>query len=141
MQFGRIKTDFSDLKDGFLFGLWPDNAESKEWKQGAWLGLSPPVAPKWAASPLYVDEFDVHVWKHECFTIDFKTGSHKIYRNGEIVAENTYDTIQNMEGLIDTADFASLGCAFRSTGAKMMSIVGRVTDLQIFGKELPAPPP
>ena len=138
MQFGRIKPDFSDLEDGFLFGLWPDNAESKEWKQSAWLAMSPPITNKWAASPLYVDGFDVHVWKHECFTVDFKTGSHKIYRNGELVAENTYDTIKNMEGLVDTANFTCLGCAFRSTGSKIMSIVGRVTDLQIFSKELPA---
>ena len=72
MQFGNIKPDFSDLEDGILFGLWPDNHFGKEWKQSAWLAMSPPITNKWATSPLYVDEFDVHVWKQECFTMNFK---------------------------------------------------------------------
>ena len=137
MQYGNIKPDFSDLDDGFLFGLWPDNAEGKEWKQSAWLAMSPPITNKWAALKLYVDGFDVHVWKHECFTLNFDTGDLKLFRNGEKVSEGTFDTIKNMEGLTDSANFACIGCAFRTTGSKIMSIVGRVTDLQIHGKELP----
>ena len=96
---GNLEPDYSDISSGFLFATWPDNPEGKEWKQSAWLAMSPPVTNVWAAAPLYVDQYDTQVWKHECFTVDWASGGLELWRGGARVATGDFETIRTMAGL------------------------------------------
>ena len=68
MQFGTIRSDWTDLDYGFLYGTWDS---------GPWIGVSPPdtVLNSWGALTKLEDDFPFQVWKHQCVSISLKLGN------------------------------------------------------------------
>ena len=137
LQFGRMKEDFSDISEGFIWGNWPND----EVTSSQWLGF--PVRKTatyaWASFPTFEDNYTRNVWKHQCFSINFLTGRVKYVLNGKPIynVRNLYQGFKEELDLFPRYfDFLSLGCAYQTTGSKIKSMVGQISDLQIFGTEL-----
>ena len=130
IQFGKIRQDWTDLEYGFLYGTWDS---------GPWVALAPPgtVLNTWGALHKLQEDFPFQVWKHQCIAISLESGRLKLFINGKKIQEHYFENIKKLRDKIPrTADFAAVGCAYRSTGAKLMSMMGSVTDFQVFGSEL-----
>jgi hypothetical protein len=137
LQFGRMKQDFSDISEGYIWGNWPES----EVISRQWIGFPVQKTPTfaWAGFPTFVDNFNRNVWKHQCFSVNFLTGSLKYFLNGvhQYSVPNIYKDIkQELEPFPSYFNFVSLGCAFQTTGSKIKSTVAQLTDLQMFGSEL-----
>ena len=69
-SFGSINDDFTDLEEGYLFGVW---------ETGPWLGYkgSEDSVYEWLALG---ENFlhDLQIWRHSCLSIDFETGDVKL---------------------------------------------------------------
>ena len=132
-----MKQDFSDISEGYIWGNWPES----EVISRQWIGFPVQMTPTfaWAGFPTFVDSFNRNVWKHQCFSINFLTGSLKYFLNGvhQYSVQNIYKDIkQELDPFPRYFNFISLGCAFQTTGSKIKSTVAQLTDLQIFGSEL-----
>ena len=136
MQFGRMKEDFSDITEGYIWGNWPES----EIITGQWIGIptNPPIMA-WVSLPTFTDKFNRNVWKHQCFSINFSTGKVKYFLNGEekFSEPNLYkDVKDDIDPFSRTFDFLSLGCVYQTTGSKIKSTLSQYTDLQMFSREL-----
>ena len=73
--FGSIKEDFTDMDEGYLFGVW---------ETGPWLAYkgSNNTVHEWVAlGENFLHDFQI--WRHSCFSIDFEAGKIRLVENGE----------------------------------------------------------
>ena len=139
LQFGQMREDFSDISDGYILGNWPESDVTSR----QWIGFPVKKTPTfaWAGLPAFVDNFNRNVWKHQCLSVNFLTGSLKYFLNGihQYTVVNIYkDFKEEVDPLPRFFNFVSLGCAYQTTGSKIKSTVAQYTDLQMFGSELSA---
>ena len=110
------------MDEGYLFGVW---------ETGPWLAYkgSNDTVHEWVAlGENFLHDFQI--WRHSCFSIDFEAGKIRLVENGETRHEmNSLELLRPR-----TINFVSIGCYYKSS--EYMSMVGKVTDLQIFSKEL-----
>ena len=106
------------------------------WETGPWLGyktMGDSVFEWLALGENFLH--DLQIWRHSCFSIDFETGDIKLVENGETRFRiNSEDLHQ-----LTTINHVSVGCLYNGAGSAMetyMSMYGRVTDMQIFGRIL-----
>ena len=127
MQIGIINSDFSDLEQGFLFGYWDT---------GPWLGYRlKDKAYNWFAHVPIGSQ--LHTWTHTCFTFDLNTGSYKLAENGKIVFRKFYPSLTKASQLLNlTFNFFSVGCVNKKENFKYSVMHGKVTDVQVWEKEL-----
>ena len=109
------------------------------YETGPWLAMKSTGDPAYSWLG-YGDHFfkDLQVWRHSCFTIDFNSGATKLVENGKKTFEGTStDLIKVGKSFNGSINFVSAGCYYRPDGPiGHMSMVGSVTDVQIFGKVL-----
>ena len=120
--FGNIKEDFSDMDQGYLFGIW---------ETGPWLAYkdSDDTVHEWVSLGQNAIP-DFQIWRHSCIAINFETGDITLVENG-----NTRFRVNSQKLVrLRRISFVSAGCYYKSSG--YMSMHGRVTDLQMYSKEL-----
>ena len=124
MSFGTIRPDFKGLEEGILIGAWEDEywfaIKNRTNKNYVWQSLG--------------DNFmrDVQIWRHSCVSFDFDTKQVQLFENGEKRYEKISEVVQKIG---ETLNHVAAGCLYRSF--RYLSMYGRVTDLQIFGRVLP----
>ena len=126
---GNILPDFTDLDGGFLFGSW---------HTGPWYGTTVKGENTYGWFGLG-DKHDteLQIWHHYCFTFDMVTGYTVLVENGRVRFESPYEEAKNLGGAWGKkANHVSAGCSYRASGTGYMSMAGRITDLQIFGRIL-----
>ena len=66
MGFGTIRTDFIDMEEGVVFGIW---------ETGPWIGMKYRTSDSYAWVAMGENFMqDLQIWRHTCFSIDFETG-------------------------------------------------------------------
>ena len=125
LSFGTIRSDFLIMEEAVLFGIW---------EEGPWLGFryrtNQDAIWDWVSLG---DNFmhDLQIWRHSCFTIDFESGHVTLVENGKVRIKTQSDKIKKLGG---TMNHVSAGCLYHPS--EYLSMYGRVTDLQIFGRIL-----
>ena len=124
--FGNIRSDFTDMDEGFAFGTW---------ESGPWMGVKNRTNTNYAwvsLGPKFMH--DVQIWRHTCLSMNFYTGHVKLFENGKERYRTQSDLIQKQEQWMN---HVSVGCMYKSTGeTEYMSMYGRVTYVQVFGNIL-----
>ena len=79
----------------------------------------------------------LQAWRHTCITLNFNSGRLSLVENGQKLLDGSYDNIVKFsKNFNKTANFATLGCNYRNYASAYQSTRGRVTDLQIYSREL-----
>ena len=120
--FGRIQTDFSDMVEGLILGVY---------EFLIWIGLKYKDNDNYVWVSMGKNEFqDLQVWRHLCISIEFETGRVNLVDNGEIFYAIQSEKVRPMSNSIN---FISIGCFYKSTGNTLyMSMYGRIGDIQLF---------
>ena len=127
----------SDIIQGYIWGNWPSGEETSN----LWIGfpVERTATYAWSGVPPFIDKYNRNVWKHQCFAVDFSTGMFTYFLDGIKIfsVKNIFKDVKAaMDAFPTQFNFVSLGCSYQSAGSKMKSIVGQVTDLQIFNSVL-----
>ena len=120
--FGKIEPDFTNMEEGFVFGIY---------KALIWIGIktSGDELYSWISLGKNTDT-DLQVWRHICVSINFRSGNIKLVDNSELRFDGHSEKIKVFSKPIS---FVSVGCFYKNSGNTLyMSMYGRVTDFQIF---------
>ena len=125
VSFGTIQPDFQGLEEGMLIGTWEHETwfaiKNRTNQNFVWKSLGKNVM------------HDVQIWRHTCVSIDIDSKHVQLFENGKKQLEARVQSIQRIG---DTLNHVAAGCLYRSS--RYLSMYGRVTDLQIFGRTLSA---
>ena len=130
LGFGNINPEMTDMVNGVFLAVY---------ETGPWLAMKATGDPAYSWLGYGEHYFrDLQVWRHSCFALDFTNGATKLVENGKKVFEgNSKDLIKVGKSLNGNINFVSVGCYYRPEGPMgYMSMVGSVTDAQIFGRIL-----
>ena len=133
ISFGQINNQWSNLDYGFVYG---------NYDSGEWLGFVEGLKPiTWI--PMGLHQFKTQVWRHACITFDFEGAQLQLYENGEKMHEENFEKLKEIyKKLNRNMTIFTLGCAYidslEEDWTYSMSMLGRYTDFQVFGRILEA---
>ena len=103
--FGTIKSDFSDMEEGIIFGVW---------EATAWIGVKY-RSSRGIAWQIVGPNFltDMQIWRHTCFSIDFIDGNVKLVENGQVRFKTVWEQVKPLES---TMNHVAAGCIYKASG-------------------------
>ena len=131
ISIGKIDERWGNLKIGIVYG---------NYDSGGWLGIVEGLKPiNWI--PMGLHRFTTQVWRHTCITLDFSSGIIQLFENGEKMHEEALKNYHNVfEKLQEDMTLVTVGCAYIENldedWTYAMSMLGRFTDFQLFGRVL-----
>ena len=131
ISIGKIDSRWGNLEVGIVYG---------NYDSGVWLGLVEGLKPiKWISLGLH--KFPTQVWRHSCITVDFENGVFQLFENGNKMHEEPFENSQEIyKKLQREMTIVTVGCAYienlEEDWTYAMSMLGRFTDFQIFGRTL-----
>ena len=132
-SFGRIDSSWSNLEVGFVY---------VNFDSGTWIGFVEGLNPI-AWMPLGLHQFTTQVWRHSCIAFDFKKTTLQLYENGKKMHERKFELLKDIYSTIKmdmNMNIFTIGCAYIDSldedWTYAASMLGRYTDLQVFGRIL-----
>ena len=82
--------------------------------------------------------FEFQVWRHTCLALDRDTGKFMLVEDGQLRFSQLQDLerLEIMNSIGDRVNTFTLGCKYWNRRNKYMSMLGSVTDGQVFARFL-----
>ena len=123
---GKMAPTWNEMSYSVIYGVYA---------KIPWIGFLKFNRLKWFALGKFA--YEPNLWTHTCVGVDLKQGNVKLFENGKKVYDDKIEALsewtKDMPREIDTV---TVGCAVRTEEDRNMSMLGKITDFNVWGEIL-----